>query len=374
MLPNKKTGTLVYLFLLNLVIIGIIEYFIMIFLERLTLPNRWEHLVDAVLLSLISLPFVYLFGVRFLAREMHEKRRLSLIFNGVSDLMFLMRVEPGQVFRCVEVNDAYLQATGMKREDVVGNRIEHILPPREADFVIGKYKEAVQQRDTLKYEEDVQLPVGTLIVETSLIPMLDETGNCTHLLGVSRDITESKKREDSLRRLSMVDGLTGIPNRRQFEKTLRKQWNRAIREKNPLSLLMLDIDRFKNYNDVYGHQAGDACLKEVARVLVDAATRPGDLAARYGGEEFMMILPDTDKDNALHIAENIRRDIESLDIKHPHSDTSSRVTVSIGVTTVVPGTAESADQMINRTDQAMYAAKKAGRNRIIYSDAKTVNL
>lgn len=170
-----------------------------------------------------------------------------------------------------------------------------------------------------------------------------------------------------LRALSYLDGLTGIANRRHFEESLDQEWRRAIRSGAPLSLLMVDIDRFKALNDAYGHQYGDDCLRQVATTFADTLKRAGDLAARYGGEEFAVVLPATELEGAAAIGEIIRSSVEELAIAHDQSPCQV-VTVSVGAATSIPTEETAATELIDLADRALYQAKHAGRNRVATTD------
>lgn len=177
-------------------------------------------------------------------------------------------------------------------------------------------------------------------------------------------LEEVRRANEILKQASTMDALTSLANRYNFDEFLDREWRRAQRESKPLSLIMLDIDHFKAYNDTYGHQAGDDCLKKVSAVIARSARRPADLAARYGGEEFVLVLPETDLAGAVDLAEKLRREIEALDEPHAQSPTAARVTISVGVASVVPGRDDASSALLRSVDQALYAAKNSGRNRV----------
>ena len=167
----------------------------------------------------------------------------------------------------------------------------------------------------------------------------------------------------TLQRQSVIDALTGIPNRRSFSETILREFRRARRENLPLSMVMCDIDRFKEYNHRYGHEAGDECLRQVAQIIGDALERPGDFCARYGGAEFVVILSNMDHPGALHVAERIRVLVERAGI--PHAATAGGlVTLSLGVATLGAEASVSNEDLIRRADRALYRAKARGRNRV----------
>lgn len=176
-------------------------------------------------------------------------------------------------------------------------------------------------------------------------------------------LEELARKNKELERLSLLDGLTDIPNRRYFDTVIRQEWDRALREKSALSMIMADIDYFKLYNDNYGHQEGDRCLMAVAASLNAALHRPGDFLARYGGEEFAAILPETGEEGAFRIAERMRRQIGEQHIPHRASKVSAQVTLSLGISTVRPEKKSDLRQFIEMADRALYRAKSEGRNR-----------
>ena len=166
-----------------------------------------------------------------------------------------------------------------------------------------------------------------------------------------------------LEQLSMIDSLTGLANRRQFDQVLRREWGRCQRERQALALVFLDVDKFKPYNDYYGHQAGDDCLRELARVFARGARRASDLAVRYGGEEFVVLLPETSELAARQIAEALVGEVRERGLPHAASEIADVVTVSAGVAAMVPE-AGSPDQLVALADEALYRAKQGGRNRV----------
>lgn len=209
------------------------------------------------------------------------------------------------------------------------------------------------------------------IISVNATPLFDEANNISNVLITINDITEQKELEYRLKTangilesLSYLDSLTGIANRRRFDEILDSEWKRAQRNLQPFSVILIDIDNFKAFNDHYGHQEGDVCLKEVAKTIKDTLKRPADFVARYGGEEFIVILPETNIAGAGAIAEQIRKNVEKLEITHQFSVTDPFVTISLGVATVIPEDNISKYDVIELADKALYKAKKAGKNRV----------
>ncbi len=173
-----------------------------------------------------------------------------------------------------------------------------------------------------------------------------------------------RQANQELHRLATIDNLTQIPNRRQFDQYLKQEWRRLTREKAVLSLILLDIDYFKRYNDSKGHQAGDNCLQKIAKAIAKSVQRPADLVARYGGEEFAVILPHTDLEGAIYIANKIKIAVKNLQLEHPFSDTSQLVTISQGISSTIPVTETSPESLIYDADLALYQAKSQGRDQL----------
>lgn len=177
-----------------------------------------------------------------------------------------------------------------------------------------------------------------------------------------------KRQTDLLREQANLDGLTGIANRRIFDVKLDEECRRHRRYGVPLALAMIDVDRFKQYNDLYGHQEGDACLRQVAQTIHDCARRPGEIAARYGGEEFALLLPHTDRAEAMALALACIEAVEDAALPHPDSPLAPHVTLSVGVASAVGAGAPSPAPLLDAADSAMYAAKRAGRRRAVMAE------
>lgn len=213
---------------------------------------------------------------------------------------------------------------------------------------------------------------GGYIWMRDVVHVIRKNGEVEALVGFMFDIDERKKTEQALQEArreleewSFKDGLTGVANRRMLDAVLDREWESARRDRTPTSLLLLDIDHFKAFNDHYGHLAGDDCLKRVAQLLTRAGRRPRDLAARFGGEEFVLVLPDTDALAAQHVARRVQTLLAAENIRHDASPLTDVVTASIGVATIIPTALGDSDQLIARADSLLYQAKAAGRNRII---------
>lgn len=200
----------------------------------------------------------------------------------------------------------------------------------------------------------------------------DEAGETLALVGFMFDISERKRTEEQLLKLqreledlSYRDGLTGVANRRHFDNQFEIEWRSARRNKSALSLALVDIDSFKQYNDTYGHLRGDECLKRVAATLGAKVSRPRDMVARFGGEEFALLLPETEAPGALHIANLCLEAIAAEKIPHERSEAASIVTISVGIGTVVPAADDEPTRFLDEVDRCLYRAKQTGRNRVV---------
>ena len=215
---------------------------------------------------------------------------------------------------------------------------------------------------------------GDYVWIRDVVHVVRKDGEVEALIGFMFDISERKKTEEQVMRLqkeleelSFKDGLTGVANRRMFDSIMEVEWANARRHQQPLSLIVIDIDHIKQYNDFYGHIQGDDCLRRVAQALGSAGTRARDFFARYGGEEFVLVLPETDVDAAKKIAERCRSLIFKQQIPHENSSTSRIVTVSLGVGTIVPSHDAEPIMFIEAVDRLLYKAKQNGRNCVVFS-------
>lgn len=198
--------------------------------------------------------------------------------------------------------------------------------------------------------------------------IFNESGELIAVVETLRDITEQKLAQKALKELAHKDGLTGLSNRRAFNDRLEVDWSLAERSQSPIGLLFIDIDHFKPFNDIYGHQAGDDCLKIVANCIAEQSQRPSDFSARYGGEEFVVILPNCDLAGTIHLGEQICQAVFQLNYPHSGSSTEKCVTISIGASSLVPAKGQLLNSFIESADKALYRAKESGRNRVTASD------
>ncbi|MGJ7912471.1 sensor domain-containing diguanylate cyclase [Neobacillus sp. LXY-1] len=206
-------------------------------------------------------------------------------------------------------------------------------------------------------------------VYTTIVPFLDKNNQPFQYIVIRNDITKSKENEKKLEYLSNVDGLTALYNRRYFDKILNEYIASSLQKREPLSVILFDVDYFKCYNDHYGHVLGDQCLITISNRVKDLMNSHESICARYGGEEFAIILPQKDSNEACFIAERIRLEIENLHIPHERSKINRSVTLSLGVASIIPNQITKSCQLLDLADKALYQAKKLGRNRVAqYAD------
>lgn len=264
--------------------------------------------------------------------------------------------------RILQVNPAFERLTGRRAAEVIGRP-----PPVLMDDPALRQRVAAALAAGDHWDDEIVAtrPDGSHYSVGALAEVVrDADGRIEHFVVLLHDLSAQKQVEERLRELSATDGLTGIANRRAFDEALVREWERALRAGEPLSVVMADIDFFKRYNDRYGHLAGDACLRQVAAALKAGVRQGGDLAARYGGEEFVVVLPGADAAAARQVAESLRRRVEALALPHADNPGGAVVTISLGVATAQPTREQAPTGLVDRADQALYRAKAAGRNRV----------
>ena len=281
--------------------------------------------------------------------------------------------------KILRVNDTFCNVSKYRREELVGCDHRILNSGHHSAEFIRSLWQTLEAGEIWQGEIRNRAKDGTLYwVSSTMVPFFDEHGTVFQYVSIRTDITERKQAEHALAearqaleennrdlaRLAHLDALTGLANRRRFDQIIDAEFRRTVRVRQPLSLLMMDVDFFKRYNDVYGHVAGDDCLKQLAGILHASQRRAGDLAARYGGEEFVMILPNTDSRGAALIAEKIRAQTAALQIPHSASD-AGMITLSIGVYSMVPEHEKNTtEELIQLADACLYAAKRDGRNKV----------
>lgn len=270
------------------------------------------------------------------------------------------------------VSAAVERLAGWSKEEFAGMKSLDLLHPEDRSKAEAVVLELRSGAEGAMIECRVRTKTGEYIwMEASLRVLRDrETGVPSGILNLVRDITERKRAEQQLQdaynaveALAVTDALTGLANRRRFDQCLTSEWRRAMRDRNPLSLLMIDADMFKSYNDTYGHPRGDSCLKQIAESAQDVVSRPGDLVARFGGEEFAIILPNTGNEGAMQVACEICEAMRGRKLPH-QGNTFGFMTVSVGCATTVPGFGKHSATLIEIADKALYKAKHSGRNQV----------
>jgi diguanylate cyclase (GGDEF)-like protein/PAS domain S-box-containing protein len=262
--------------------------------------------------------------------------------------------------------------TGWTPEELLTQSSTDLVHPEDMAAVVAARDELGSKTEGSIVECRIRKVNGEYIwVEASLRVVRDpETGMPSGLLNMIRDITERKQAEQKLQEafravetMAVMDALTGLSNRRRFDQCLATEWRRALRDRKPLSMLLIDADLFKSYNDSYGHLCGDSCLKQIAEAALAVVTRPGDLVARFGGEEFAVILPNTGNQGAMLVANDICATMRSRNLSHNCSP-FGMVTISVGCATMVPKLGQHAEDLIQMADEALYKVKRGGRNHV----------
>jgi diguanylate cyclase (GGDEF)-like protein/PAS domain S-box-containing protein len=297
---------------------------------------------------------------------------MNQVFNASNDGIWAMDNQR----KVIRVNKKMLELLDKPAQEVIGKKCRDLLLEvcqGLEDCPMEKIKNGertVEQEETLHFKSGKKIP---FLVTSTPLSGLDQ--GTIGLVVTFADISERKHAEEvlqranrELERLATEDGLTKLSNRRRFDEYLEVEWRRQARTHNPIALILGDVDFFKNYNDQYGHQAGDSCLKAVADAMRIKVRRPADLTARYGGEEFAVIMPETDGKGAWYVAEGIRLELAKMEIPHSKSPAAPYVTISFGIASMFPGADAYPHMLIQNADRALYQAKQQGRNRVVRID------
>jgi diguanylate cyclase (GGDEF)-like protein/PAS domain S-box-containing protein len=331
-------------------------------------------------LATVLLTIILLYRFRFLAADENEKRQ-ALFLSNISDNLGTALYTTNHEGTITFTNTAMEFLLGYQQQEMLGRNAHELFhqPHAKDDHSLCICEEVLRTNTTIRSDayHFVDRTGALFPVEVVCSPLRDHKqtiGTAT----IFQDISKRREQEEQLQRaqqelisanaslknLASHDGLTGVYNRRSFDEQVERLWRSAARHKQPLALLMVDIDHFKRYNDLFGHLQGDACLRLVAQALQKSCKRPEDFVARYGGEEFAILLPLTGHDDSEHVAQRIQAQIASLAIAHPGNEKNQRITLSIGCCTCLPDGGKTVQDFIFAADQCLYQAKEEGRNTI----------
>jgi diguanylate cyclase (GGDEF)-like protein/PAS domain S-box-containing protein len=334
----------------------------------------FSFIIPIIASALWTFGIIIMVNQRLNGENREEKEKMQLVFTTSPDAAFISRLNDGLI---VDVNAGFLGITGHSRSEVIGNSIDKIKfwqNPDDKEHMIEELKDKgiCENMEFIFQRKDGSQLMGSISAKTLYIQTIP------HIISIVQDVSERKRAEQKIQQLvqqleiekkiallnANTDSLTGLANRRNFDEVLNQEYHRIKRSGSPFSLIMLDVDQFKNFNDRYGHLAGDDCLRQIGTALKTIVGRSTDFVARYGGEEFVAILTETEHYGATTLAERIRKAVEVLAIPNAASKISEIVTVSLGVVTVYTSNFDSPEQIVALADQALYRAKNGGRNRV----------
>ncbi|PJG55695.1 diguanylate cyclase [Bradyrhizobium forestalis] len=306
-------------------------------------------------------------GQRMAVALADKEAHFRLLAEGSSDMVTRIGLDE----RLRYVSPSSVRIVGWRPNQLIGTPALAGINPEdlpEVQAIVDAMKRGEKEEARLTYRNSHRQN-GEIWLESTMRVTRKENGRIDGVVAISRDITEHKKLETRLETLAIEDSLTGLANRRRFDERLKEEWARAYRDRSSLGLLMIDVDHFKAYNDEYGHPAGDACLRRIAKIIAAEAHRAGDLAARYGGEEFAVLLPNTDAASCARVGERIRDAVHRAGLVHASSPISGRVSASLGGAACRPTFERTAGvaALVEAADRALYAAKDAGRDRLTMS-------
>ncbi|MED4602506.1 PAS domain S-box protein [Paenibacillus validus] len=331
--------------------------------------NRWIEINASPLADSFSVLFRDVTDRRQAEAALRESEELHRILTEHCSDIISKHTGEGDILYASPSSKTLL---GYEAEELIGTNIFDYFHPEDLRLIqdAGDYSIMATEMSLPPYR--MRTKQGEYLwLETNIRRVSTPEPGSKPFVWVSRDISARKKNEQQLlktnellQKISSIDALTGLANRRSFDENYAREWRHGLRFATPLSVILLDIDYFKRYNDNYGHHEGDLCLQQVAEALLRAAKRPGDFIARFGGEEFIIVLPMTDESGAAFVAEQLRYEIERLGIPHTCSDVSTIVTASLGFATLVPSRELSPQELLIRADRALYQAKQEGRNQV----------
>ena len=350
--------------------------------DRDALLGHWRGTLMSRLLFVVALVVIIAIIGAVLVRQRQRGQSMAaalvekeasfrLLAEGSSDMVTRIGLDE----RLRYVSPSSISVVGWRANHLVGTPALAGINPEDRPHVqaaIEMMKRGDTEEARVTYRNAHRTSTEVWLESTMRVTRKDD-GSVDGVVAISRDITEQKKLESRLEVLAAEDSLTGLANRRRFDEQLEAEWSRAYRDRTSLALLMIDVDHFKAYNDDYGHPAGDACLRAVARVIARETQRSSDIAARYGGEEFAVLLPNTDTAGCTRIGERIREAIRAAGLVHGANGPSGTVTASLGGVACRPALERTSGPgaLVEAADQALYAAKQAGRDRLIMSGEVT---
>jgi diguanylate cyclase (GGDEF)-like protein/PAS domain S-box-containing protein len=333
-----------------------------------------------------------------LMKSVEETQRFELFTQATGDGIWDWNLRDNEFY----FSSRWKSMLGFEDDEFEGSFVEwqNLVHPDDLGNLLMMWAKCTEGETSYTIEYRIQNKSGEYLwVKSRTIALIDDDGDVYRLAGAHTDITDRKIAElklydhqknleleinertrdleranKSLKELASIDGLTGLNNRRAFDEAIKREWNRCKREQQKLSLIMLDIDYFKLYNDTYGHLEGDNVLKMLSGALTATVRRATDIVARYGGEEFVVILPDTDEEQALEAAHKIQKYVDTLNIPAVKESAYKNVTFSMGVGTTIPSENNDWENTLKQVDQALYQAKEEGRNRIIVSPLNVISL
>ncbi|SFI97009.1 diguanylate cyclase [Bradyrhizobium sp. Gha] len=337
----------------------------------------WRRAAGARMVFVLGLVLLIAVIGFYLVRQLLERQRTAQVlvakeanFRLLAEQSSDMVTRIGLDNRLLYVSPSCVRITGWSADELLDTSALAGIHPDDVERVeqaIAALKNGEAEEARFIYRQRHR-DKGEIWAEAALhVTLASDSGEIDGVVAVMRDMTEQKDLQDKLASLATTDGLTGLANRRAFDERLADEWARARRDGTQLSLLLIDVDHFKKFNDHYGHLAGDACLRALGRILSATARRPADLAARYGGEEFAVLLANTGPDGCAEVGEGIRQALHDLAMLHAQNPPSRLVTVSVGAATSLPSQAPDSNTLVAAADRALYAAKDSGRDRLVMS-------